>query len=286
MLALTMLAILLGGGSMKFAGIVLSIGCLVISAVSAVAVPIGVPDAYVEAFYSPTFGTFTNTNCGGTGCLLTETSSYPHPGDLSISWSGLGGTNSFGQAVGFQTDLVAGFFFGVLGPTTSTPVVLDLTTSALTSSGSDFSAMTAYVAVYTNSNIRAGTYVPTTINSDVPSFFTAAASCGAFIQDYCVDYGSPSSSFNLVNYQITVQANQFNQLQEALRGVAKGPLTSGSIDPMLVIDPTWLSNNPGYSLVFSTNLSATEAVPEPLTLSAFAAGLIGLAALRRRKVKT
>jgi hypothetical protein len=47
---------------------------------------------------------------------------------------------------------------------------------------------------------------------------------------------------------------------------------SATVDPTISIDPTWLASNPGYTLEFSSNLTA--AVPEP---SAWAMMLLGFA---------
>jgi hypothetical protein len=52
---------------------------------------------------------------------------------------------------------------------------------------------------------------------------------------------------------------------------------SASADPMITIDPTFLAQNPGYSLVFSPNL----AVPEPASWALMLIGVGGLGAALR-----
>jgi hypothetical protein len=60
---------------------------------------------------------------------------------------------------------------------------------------------------------------------------------------------------------------------------------SGSVDPLVSIDPTWLLDHPDYRLVFSSNIAAeTAPVPEPptSTLLLTGLGLIGVFACRRK----
>jgi hypothetical protein len=71
---------------------------------------------------------------------------------------------------------------------------------------------------------------------------------------------------------------------------------SALVDPYIRIDPTFLADHPGYSLVFSSNITngptntpppdnnppPTTSIPEPATAWLFACGLFGLIAARRR----
>lgn len=75
-------------------------------------------------------------------------------------------------------------------------------------------------------------------------------------------------------------------------GQAGGVLTFGAgsysayADPLITIDPGFLAQNPGYSLVFSPNLLSS--VPEPSAWALMLVGFGGLGAAmrssRRRRV--
>ena len=55
------------------------------------------------------------------------------------------------------------------------------------------------------------------------------------------------------------------------------------VDPFFYIDPEWLKDNPGYSLVFSPGIENRLAVPEPRTWGLFILGFgVAGASLRRR----
>jgi hypothetical protein len=55
---------------------------------------------------------------------------------------------------------------------------------------------------------------------------------------------------------------------------------NAEIDPTIEIDPTWLAENPGYSLVFSSNYSP---VPLPASVWLMLSALAGLGLVMRRK---
>ena len=56
-------------------------------------------------------------------------------------------------------------------------------------------------------------------------------------------------------------------------------LYSATVDPMITIDPTFLANNPGYSLVFSSNIKLSSSIPEPSTWAMLLLGFTSLALL-------
>lgn len=59
---------------------------------------------------------------------------------------------------------------------------------------------------------------------------------------------------------------------------------SAMVDPTVQIDPTFLANNPGYSLIIDPNPTTTSSVPEPGNLLLLSTGMIGLAGVVRRRM--
>ena len=70
-----------------------------------------------------------------------------------------------------------------------------------------------------------------------------------------------------------------------------GTSASASVDPYIFIDPTFLANNPGYTLLVASGINNSPpgppaGVPEPSTLILLGAGLAGFTTMRRaRKAK-
>jgi hypothetical protein len=61
---------------------------------------------------------------------------------------------------------------------------------------------------------------------------------------------------------------------------------SASIDPFISIDPTFLLNNPGFSLEFSPGTVNVSSVPEPSTWAMMILGFAGIGFMTyRRKAK-
>jgi hypothetical protein len=58
---------------------------------------------------------------------------------------------------------------------------------------------------------------------------------------------------------------------------------SANLDPMITIDPTFLTNNPEFSLVFSPNVGGPTPVPEPVSLALLSTALAGFGVIRRRR---
>ena len=59
---------------------------------------------------------------------------------------------------------------------------------------------------------------------------------------------------------------------------------SATVDPMVEIDPTFLANNPGYSLLIDPNPPGTSPAPEPGSLLLLGTGMISLAGVVRRRM--
>jgi hypothetical protein len=134
---------------------------------------------------------------------------------------------------------------------------------------------------------------------------TAAAGAGATAEAY-IEYGaapfyacSPAScaggiaSGNL-NASYSVESNTSEHVQLFATGDSYGNTGGGSYSasispPAISIDPTWSASNPGYVLVFSSNVipptaasgAASADGPIPLwALGALGAGLLGVASRR------
>jgi hypothetical protein len=59
---------------------------------------------------------------------------------------------------------------------------------------------------------------------------------------------------------------------------------SATVDPMVEIDPTFLADNPGYSLIIDANPPGTSSAPEPGSLLLLGTGMISLAGVVRRRM--
>ncbi len=250
----------------------ISVAALVGFSVPAVAVPADVvQDAYITTDFGVVgFGTHSVDPCTtipGRSCALTYTASYAN-GDMEISANG---TATYPTA-GNQYNITGTFYFKILGPTNSFVPIL-ITASASTSAGPD--SLTEALITISNANpvfnLRATSCDPVTLP---PSYCDNATGGGSF----------PSSFSG--TYTASVAANSQSAFSEFLR-LYDYSSVSASIDPMIAIDPTWLANNPGYSLIFSPNVGGVTPtdVPEPFTLSIFGAGFAGAVAMRRRKAR-
>jgi hypothetical protein len=101
--------------------------------------------------------------------------------------------------------------------------------------------------------------------------------------------GEPSSFLGLLDG--TVYSNVGVDFGLALFGQSGGNFSgpgswSAIVDPSVVIDPTFLANNPGYSLEIDPNPPGTSPVPEPGSLLLLCTGMISLAGMVRRRMST
>ncbi len=135
-----------------------------------------------------------------------------------------------------------------------------------------------------------GTSAVATASYSYASNAYSVFACSATETGYCNTYPS-SINFSSPVFYLTAEQVYFSQLY-AQGGAGTLPdvdITSGSytatIDPTLVIDPTWLASNPGFSIVYSSNVVLTSGVPEPSTWALLLLGFAGLGFAGHRRAK-
>jgi predicted extracellular nuclease len=123
----------------------------------------------------------------------------------------------------------------------------------------------------------------TTIASACTNFFPA--SCGSQSSSFSISTNETLTSDTLYNISMTLFV-----AADTLVSGGGTDIQSGSIDPIITIDPAYLLANPQVQLVFSSGIiNAPAATPLPAALPLFASGLgvMGfLAKRRKRKVAT
>ena len=190
------------------------------------------------------------------GC---ETSNgYALPG-LAVSASGVT-VGGFYTAVGASQSQIT-YYYEVLGPAYSVPMEISgvLTTSA------------------TGANAQSNAGISATYGPNLNA-------CSTTMMGGCL-FGYPANA-SLNDAAYTVPTGVI----AAVSLIAYGYSDDGSggysalADPMVQIDPAFLLDNPGFSLVFSSNITSLSAVPEPAAWAMVMVGLGGLgAAMRSRR---
>lgn len=226
-------------------------------------------------------GTITWSDCTQYGCFTGTATTTP---DL------------LAQVTGTFTGLISGAEAGPLGSVNNFPA-----TEVQGSAGIQY-----YFEILGPAN----QFVPLTITGSLSSSSVAgdinayANTTGQILYQYVDSGGSQNgaaiscSSLNNscggLPTSVSLSAS-FSQLTNSIGTVTllAGGTTAGAVsssysvtaDPIISINPTFLANNPGYSLVFSSNISAPQpaSVPEPSTILLFGAGLVGLVAWRRKQ---
>lgn len=116
--------------------------------------------------------------------------------------------------------------------------------------------------------------------NQTPASIFQAVACGGG----CTPGYQPHVS---INQPLSVSANQPIEVQEEADALTDGTYTAqSSIDPFISIDPSFLTDNPGYALAFSDGIDNSPLSPTPLPPAAamFATALaaLGTFAWRRR----
>lgn len=223
-------------------------------------------------------GTHTESFCNSYGCITGTATTTP---DLVA------------QVTGTFTGFASGAEAGPLG-TDNNPLATEVQGSA---------GIQYYFEVIGPSN----QFVPLTItgslsSSSVAGDINAYANTSAEILYRYVDSGGTEDGFLVTCSTLAVGGcgptsasliDSFSHLTNTIGTVSLlvSATTAGVVsssysvmaDPIIRIDPAFLANNPGYSLVFSSNISVPSppSVPEPSTILLLGVGFVGLVAWRR-----
>jgi hypothetical protein len=197
--------------------------------------------------------------CGFAGASLS-------PGSLDVSISGYGtGTSEFGPEANADADATVNYY--VLGPGAAYTPVPMIWSGTLSESVSGAASVGAVVTASTDTGYLSA--AGSLSSSTTPFLFSSAN--GFFVYSSSASTGT----YNSNNFTVGAEGQAYYAV-----GSTAGQF-SAEIDPTLEIDPSWLAENPGYSLVFSSNYSP---VPLPASVWMMLSGLAGLALMGRRRI--
>ncbi len=203
------------------------------------------------------------TIASGGGCGFASASLSPGSLDLSISGYSTS-TNVFG--VSSYAEAGAAVYYYVMGPGAAYRPVPMIYSGALSESTAGSAIVGSEVTVTTDSyplSADGSSSVATT-----PFLFSSA---NGF---YVYSSSASTATYNLNSVTVGANGQAFGAV-----GTTAGQF-SAQIDPKLEIDPSWLTQHPGYSLVFSSNYAP---VPLPAAAWLLLSGLGGIGFLRRRR---
>jgi hypothetical protein len=160
--------------------------------------------------------------------------------------------------------------FEVVGPESYVPVPVIYTAAGTTSASATCSGLNPLAACAYVTAAFGGT-------GTTSSLIACSPSCS----------GEPSSFSGSLDG--TVYSNDSADFGLSFNGSSGGPWIgpggwSAMVDPTVQIDPTFLADNPGYSLEIDPNPPGTSPVPEPGSLLLLGTGMISLVGMVRRRM--
>lgn len=225
------------------------------------------------------WGTITQSHCNDYGCFTGTATTTPEllaqasgtfTGLISGAEAGpLGSVNNpIGDfTVGVQGSASIQYFFEVIGPADQ---FVPLTITGDVSSSSVSGDINAHA---------------NTSGSISYEYVGSGGIGGGFAVSCSILYGSCGPTSMHLNDSFSVLTNSIGTVNLNVSARTEGVVSSSYMvmaDPTIRIDPTFLASNPGYSLEFSSNISAppSTSVPESSTVLLLGAGILGLAAWR------
>lgn len=212
--------------------------------------------------------------CDGTQAMVNQGAFGSIVGQVTT-----GGRQPYGVGGSLAANSQAEFFYQVVGPSPAVLVPMLFSGNLYVDvSGDDTTAQAEIVGL------------PQTFEMCITEQGTTVSDCGG------TRGLLNGTTLSINNYAYDVSSNTFQFLDlYAAANAGYGPLLGeaaqyfdASYDPMLTIDPSWLTDHPGYSLELSSNIilgSPGSSVPEPATLALFGLGLAGVGLSRPRRAR-
>jgi hypothetical protein len=239
-------------------------------------VPDAIFDELVLGKSSVAPGTVTETTTTASG---SETSTATTSANLSASTSVLQTGTVYSTLDSLGKSIVQ-YYVDVVSPDGASPgAAVPMTISAnITNSASGYNATAdgSIVMEYEGTNQFIGS-----IGASTSCSISACSS-----QSGVLGVLGTQGTLNLVNapYSVFADSTYFIEMVSESSTDYEGGTASDTVDPFIAIDPTWLAENPGYTLEISSNVTQTSPVPLPATAYLLLSGLGGLALMGRRRI--